>query len=156
MRKAQLNIERSCKSRLTNRLPNYEQRLWVLATRIADKQNRAAEGAPEEEEHGSEDPPLQDYGCESGRRLRVGRSSSVLLGSLPVGCFLDCSVLVRREGLPGALSETLRENMMLRMRAISFCVFSMRSGVGGCVEKTLGMVPGRRFSSAWMRSKKVM
>src|SRR6266403_1168473 len=120
-------------------------------------------------------PPLR-YGCVSGRRLSVGRSSSLLLGSLPVGCFLDCSVLVRRVGLPGALSETLRVNMMLRrrdftvsnadfvtmysclagrMRAISFCVFSMRSGVGGCVEKTLGMVPGRRFSSAWMRSKKV-
>src|ERR1700674_2201348 len=116
------------------------------------------------------------HGWESGRRLSVGRSSSVLLGSVLVGCFLDCSVLVRRVGLPGALSLTLRENMMLRrrdftesnsevvtmysclagsMRAISFCVFSMRSGVGGCVEKTLGMLPGRRFSSAWMRSKKV-
>src|SRR5882724_5986071 len=120
--------------------------------------------------------PLLDQGCESGRRLSVGRSSSALVGSLPVGCFLDCSVLVRSVGLPGALSLTLRENMMLRrraftvsnsdvvtmysclagnMRAISFWVFSMRSGVGGCVEKTLGMVPGRRFSSAWMRSKKV-
>src|SRR4029077_17899195 len=97
-----------------------------------------------------------------------------LLGSLPVGCFLDCSVLVRRVGLPGALSETLRVNMMLRsreftvsnsdvvtmysclagrMRAISFCVFSMRSGVGGCVEKTFGMVPGRRFSAACSRSQ---
>src|SRR2546430_2100764 len=118
----------------------------------------------------------ENYGWESGRRLRVGRSSSlVLLGSLPVGCFLDCSVLVRSVGLSLA-SVALRENMMLRrrpftvsnsevvtmyswragrMRAISFCVFSMRSGVGGCVEKTFGMVPGRRFSSAWMRSKKV-
>src|SRR6266404_5990189 len=113
-------------------------------------------------------PPLR-YGCVSGRRFSVGRSSSLLLGSLPFGCFLDCSVLVRSVGLPGALSVALRENMILRrrlltesnsdvvtryscfagrMRAISFCVFSMRSGVGGCVEKTLGMVPGRRFSSA--------
>src|SRR5690242_12416658 len=116
------------------------------------------------------------YGWESGRRLSVGRSSSlVLLGSLLPGCFLDCSVLVRRVGL-SLPSVTLRENIMLRrraftvsnsevvtmyscragrMRAISFCVFPMRSGVGGCVEKAFGMVPGRRFSSAWMRSKKV-
>src|SRR5713101_4309282 len=119
---------------------------------------------------------LAHQGCVSGRRLRVGRSSSELLGSLPVGCFLDCSVLVRSVGLPGPLSVALRLNMMPRrrdftlsnsevvtmysdfagrMRAISFWVFSMRSGVGGCEEKTLGMVPGRRFSSAWMRSKKV-
>src|SRR5882724_4440269 len=118
-------------------------------------------------------PPLR-YGCVSGRRLSVGRSSSVLLGSLPVGCFLDCSVLVRRVGLPGPLSVAFRLNMMPRrrdftlsnsevvtmysdfagrMRAISFWVFSMRSGVGGCEEKTFGMVPGRRFSSAWMDRK---
>src|SRR5260370_39007900 len=113
-------------------------------------------------------PPIH-YGCESGRRLSVGRSSSELLGSVLVGCFLDCSVLVRRDGLPGALSDTLRVNMMLRrrdftvsnsevvtmysclagrMRAISVCVFSMLAGVGGSVEKTLGMLPGPRLSSA--------
>src|SRR5260370_18122227 len=116
---------------------------------------------------------LLDHGCESGRRLRVGRSSSVVFGSLPVGCFLDCSVLVRSVGLPGALSETLRENMMLRrrdftesnsggvtvysclagrVRAISFLVFSMGSRVGGWVWETLGVVRGRRVSSGWVRS----
>src|SRR5690349_20951590 len=116
------------------------------------------------------------YGWESGRRFSVGRSSSlVVFGSLLPGCFLDCSVLVRSVGL-SLVSVALRENMMLRrraltvsnsevvtmyswragrMRAISFCVLPMRSGVGGCVEKAFGMVPGRRFSSAWMRSKKV-
>src|ERR1700687_920427 len=98
-----------------------------------------------------------NHGWESGRRLSVGRSSSVLLGSVLVGCFLDCSVLVRRVGLPGALSWTFRENIMLRsrdlseansevvtmysclagrMRAISLWEASIRSGVGGCVEKT--------------------
>jgi len=66
---------------------------------------------------------------------------------------------VRSVGLPGALSEALRVNMMPRrrdftlsnsevvtmysdragrMRAISFWAASMRSGVGGCVEKNLG------------------
>src|SRR5690242_12671996 len=120
---------------------------------------------------------LKDYGWESGRRFSVGRSSSlVLFGSvLAPGCFLDFSVLVRSVGL-SLPSVALRENMMLRrraftlsnsevvtmyswragrIRAISFWQFSMRSGVGGCVEKTFGMVPGRRFSSAWTRSKKV-
>jgi hypothetical protein len=41
-----------------------------------------------------------------------------------------------------------------RIRAISFCAASVRSGVGGCVENTFGIVPGRRFSSDWIRSKK--
>src|SRR5260370_5626511 len=110
----------------------------------------AADAATKTQEYES----TRDYGWESGRRLRVGRSSSVLVGSLPVGCFLDCSVFVRSVGLPGALSVTLRENMMLRrrdftesnsevvtmysclagrMRAISFCEFSLLSGVGRCV-----------------------
>ena len=35
-----------------------------------------------------------------------------------------------------------------KIRAISFCVLAIRSGVGGCVEKILGIVPGCRFSSA--------
>src|SRR6202048_5368752 len=126
-------------------------------------------------------PPLfhksqlaQCYGVVSGRRFNVGRSSSGLaLGSCP---FLSaCSVLVRNVGFPGAAC-TLRENTMLRrraftvsnsevvttyyafagrMRAISFCVFAMRSGVGGCVENIFGIVPGCRFSSAWIRSKNV-
>src|SRR5260370_8829751 len=82
------------------------------------------------------------------------------------GCFLDCSVLVRSVGLPGALSVTLRENMILRRRlltesnsdvltryscfagrmpAVSFCVFSIRPGVGGCVDKTFRLVPVLRF-----------
>jgi hypothetical protein len=43
-----------------------------------------------------------NYGCESGRRFSVGRSSSgVPFGSLGLGCFLDCSVLVRSVGLLG-------------------------------------------------------
>src|SRR5271156_6517424 len=108
---------------------------------------------------------------ESGRRFNVGRSSSVLFGSVDVG-FLDlsdCSVFVRSVGLPGPLFTALGENMIFpsrafpesnsevvtmysgfdgRIDAISFCVFSMRSGVGGCVENTFGIVPGRRFSSA--------
>src|ERR1700745_1554364 len=108
-------------------------------------------------------------GESSGRRFKVGRSSSVVLGSSPLGCFLDCSVLVRRVGLPAPLSCFLRANVMLRsrsftlsnselvtmysgrfgkIRAISFCAFSMRSGVGGWVENAFGIVPGRRFSSA--------
>ena len=51
---------------------------------------------------------------------------------------------------------TIYSGLFGRMRAISFCAASMRSGVGGCVEKTFGIVPGRRFSSAWMRSKKAV
>src|ERR1700693_5002295 len=107
------------------------------------------------------------YGVVSGRRFNVGRSSSGLaLGSCP---FLSaCSVLVRKVGFPGAAC-TLRENTMFRsraftvsnsdvvttysclagnIRAISFWVFAMRSGVGGCVENIFGIVPGCRFSSA--------
>src|SRR5258708_15558398 len=99
---------------------------------------------------------------ESGRRFKVGRSSSpvsVVPGPCP---FWVCSVRVRKVGLPGALSFTLRANVMLRsrsftpsnsevvtmysgrfgkIRAISFCAFSMRSGVGGWVETTFAMVP---------------
>src|SRR5215472_6832996 len=55
------------------------------------------------------------YGWESGRRLSVGRSSSVEFGSLPVGCFLDCSVLLRKVGLSFA-SVTLRANIIPRNR----------------------------------------
>ena len=38
---------------------------------------------------------------------------------------------------------------------IVFCTFCTRSAVGGCVLKTVGTVPGRRFSSACTFSKKL-
>src|SRR5579883_2381178 len=112
----------------------------------------------------------RDQGCESGRRFSVGRSSS--LGGAPgseVFVLFVCSVFFLNVGLFAWLSTALRENIMLRslaftesnsevvtmyscfagkIRAISFCAFSMRSALGGCVENTFGIVPGRRFSSA--------
>src|SRR5258706_15668338 len=57
-------------------------------------------------------------------------------------------MMLRRRPLTESNSEvvTMYSGLFGRMRAISFCAASMRSGVGGCVEKTLGIVPGRRFS----------
>src|ERR1041384_4602504 len=94
-------------------------------------------------------------GLSSVRRFSVGRSSSELGSAVVCGevfCLSVCSVRVRNVGLPGPLSIALRANITLRRRAftesnsdevtiysgragrilaISFCVFSMRSWVGG-------------------------
>src|SRR5258707_10508328 len=66
-------------------------------------------------------------------------------------------MMVRRRPLTESNSDvvTMYFGLFGRMRAISFCAASMRSGVGGCVENTLGIVPGRPLASAWMRPKKV-
>jgi hypothetical protein len=74
------------------------------AVRTPIKREGRAEARPLHKKRRTHDG--RDYGCESGRRLRVGRSSSllVLFGSVVDVGFLDCSVFVRRVGLPGALS----------------------------------------------------
>src|SRR5437763_8477171 len=64
-------------------------------------------------------PHSKNYGWESGRRLSVGRSSSlVLFGSVLVGCFLDCSVLVRSVGVSLA-SVSFRVDMVLGRRNVT-------------------------------------
>ena len=65
--------------------------------------------------------------------------------------------ILRSRALTRSNSEvvTMYSSRAGRIVAISSCAFCTRSGVGGCVEKTLGMLPGWRRSSASIFSKKL-
>jgi len=134
-------------------------------TMCADRRTSGAWGPPLNR---SNNPHSQD--TVENRAALEGRAirRRCLLGSVPVGGFLDCSVLVRIVGLPGRSCRHFRDNMMLRrrpfteripsgddicrclagtMRAISFlCIFDAFGASADALRKPW-MVPGLRFSS---------
>src|SRR5665213_628238 len=112
---------------------------------------------------------------ESGRRFRVGRSSSLPLplslesppelepGALrSAGRFVSglstlrllCNAINRTFTSLNSDVVTTYSVRSLRSCWMCFCATAIRSSVGGCDENTLDIVPGFFFSSDWIFSKK--
>ncbi len=96
-------------------------------------------------------PVVLAGGCVSVRVRKVGLSRVLLIVQL-VLVFNFAQASLNRSNSEVVTTYSSRAG---RMEAISSCAFCTRSGVGGCVEKILGMLPGWRRSSASIFSKKL-